>query len=109
MLHLEDASGNAVRLVHLPGNRSALRPGGSGGGFALQKTALPTTVTPSAGTSGDDAPLTVSSTVRVDSRTCESRRRLDVRRQARRRRPVVSRNATSTARVLHRRVTRSVG
>ena len=59
MLHLEDASGNAVRLVHLPGIGWQYDREARAADSPLQKTALPTTVTPSAGTSGDDAPLTV--------------------------------------------------
>jgi len=58
-LHLEDASGNAVRLVHLPGIGWQYDREARAADSPLQKTALPTTVTPSAGTSGDDAPLTV--------------------------------------------------
>lgn len=58
-LHLEDASGNAVRLVHLPGVGWQYDRGDRAADSPLQKTALQTTATPSAGTSGDDVPLTV--------------------------------------------------
>jgi hypothetical protein len=59
MLHLEDASGNAVRLVHLPGVGWQYDRGARAADSPLKKTAVQTTATPSAGTSGDDVPLTV--------------------------------------------------
>lgn len=56
-LHLEDASGNAVRLVHLPGVGWQYDQA-RGAGSPLKKAALQTTATPAPG-SGDDFPLTV--------------------------------------------------
>lgn len=57
-LHLQDASGNAVRLVHLPGVGWQYDQA-RGAGSALKKAALQTTANPASGGSGDDVPLTV--------------------------------------------------
>ena len=57
-LHLQDASGNAVRLVHLPGVGWQYDQA-RGAGSPLKKAALQTTATPASGGSGDDVPLTV--------------------------------------------------
>jgi hypothetical protein len=58
-LHLEDASGNAVRLVHVPGIGWEYDQAARGERSPLKKAALQTTVSPSARTGGDDVPLTV--------------------------------------------------
>jgi hypothetical protein len=58
-LHLEDAGGNAVRLVHLPGVGWQYDRAARAADSPLKKTALQTTATSSAGTGGDDTPLTV--------------------------------------------------
>jgi hypothetical protein len=57
-LHLEDASGNAVRLVHLPGVGWHFDRVARGPGSPLKKTALQT-ATPASSGGGDDVPLTV--------------------------------------------------
>ena len=58
-LQLEDAGGNAIRLVHLPGVGWQYDRAARAAESSLQKAALQTTAAPSAGTSGDDVPLTM--------------------------------------------------
>lgn len=58
-LHLQDASGNAVRLVHLPGVGWQYDRGARGTDSPLKKTALKAAAVPSTGASDDERPLTV--------------------------------------------------
>jgi hypothetical protein len=57
-LHVQDASGNAVRLVHLPGVGWQYDEA-RGAGSPLKKAALQTSATTASGGSGGDVPLTV--------------------------------------------------